>query len=496
MNEQMFTYQTRLNLDKESEGILDFYSGLMNKVEHSLYADVSKGLSSASCKNNYLEKFSITARQFNSCRISLEGKLSACKASRELALGTLKQKIESLDSEIKRLEKKPSKKFLVHQKKRKFFRLSSRYQSLQQDKEEGKIPLCFGSKKLFRSQFHLEKTKFSTHKEWKEAWQSQRDSEFFLMGSKDETSGNQSCTATVEDDHFLFRLRLPQALDNGKYLLLKASFAYGHDAIMASLQECWNRKENKDNTLGQAISYRFKKDKKGWRLFVSTEAKRAPIISREDSGVIAVDINVDHIAYVETDRFGNPIKTETFPWAMYGKSKNQAKAITGDLCKEIIDLAKKAKKPIVIEDLNFQKKKAELGSYKKYSRMLSSFAYSLFILSLFFRAFKEGILIHKVNPAYTSLIGRCNYAKRYGLTIHLAAALCIARRYQKFSEKPCFSEGIPDGKGGLVTFCLPVRNRQKHVWHFWAQVKRKLTTVLAAHFWAIKFRSLSPSPDS
>ena len=150
---------------------------------------------------------------------------------------------------------------------------------------------------------------------------------------------------------------------------------------------------------------------------------------------------------------------------------------------------------MVIEKLDFQKKKLSLkekgGSHS--SRLLSSFAYGLFYRFLIARAYKHGVEIHQVNPAFTSVIGRVNYAKRYGLSIHLAAALCIARRYQKFSEAPCSPEGrIPDGKGGHVAFVLPVRNRTKHVWHFWGQVKKKLTTVLAAHFRAIHNRSLSP----
>jgi len=123
---------------------------------------------------------------------------------------------------------------------------------------------------------------------------------------------------------------------------------------------------------------------------------------------------------------------------------------------------------------------------------LSHFAYGLFFRFLHARAFKEGIAIHRINPAFTSIIGRINYAKRYGLSIHLAAALCIARRYQKFSEAPCSFHGkVPDGKGNHVAFVLPVRNRTKHVWHFWGKVKKKLKTVLAAHFQAIN-RSLSP----
>ena len=210
--------------------------------------------------------------------------------------------------------------------------------------------------------------------------------------------------------------------------------------------------------------------------------------------MIGIDLNSDHIACVETDHFGNPLFKQTFSWHSYGKNKDQLKALTAETCKKIVEKAKQSKKPLVIEALDFQKKKHTLREKNsKYRRLLCSFAYSLFFHFLIARAFKQGITVHRVNPAFTSLIGRINYANRYGLSIHLAAALCIARRYQKFSEKPSSSPGkIPDGKGGHLTFVLPVRNRTKHVWHFWSQVNKKLKTAHAAHFRAIPYRSLSP----
>jgi IS605 OrfB family transposase len=271
-----------------------------------------------------------------------------------------------------------------------------------------------------------------------------------------------------------------------KYVEIKnVSFKYGKEAILTGL----------NNPDGQALSYRFKKDQKGWIVFVSTDLKRQEIASFDGNGVIGIDLNSDHIAYVETDRFGNPIKKEVIPWVSYGKTRNQLKAATGDICKFIIEKAKEAKKPVIIEKLDFKKKKLSLReeSSPKFARLLSSFAYGLFFLFLLARAFKHGIAIYQVNPAFTSIIGHINYAKRYGLGIHLAAALCIARRYQKFSESPGPSvREIPDGKGGHVAFVLPARNRTKHVWHFWGQVKRKLKAELAAHYRAMKHRSLSP----
>ncbi|OAD19997.1 hypothetical protein THIOM_004328 [Candidatus Thiomargarita nelsonii] len=99
--------------------------------------------------------------------------------------------------------------------------------------------------------------------------------------------------------------------------------------------------------------------------------------------------------------------------------------------------------------------------------------------------------LYKVNPAFTSVIGRVKYASRYGLTVHHAAALVIALRLCRFyftsfryfvSERApsgCRNEVlIPNNKGGHVTFPLPVRNRVREVWSFWRRVSRKLKSVV------------------
>jgi len=87
------------------------------------------------------------------------------------------------------------------------------------------------------------------------------------------------------------------------------------------------------------------------------------------------------------------------------------------------------------------------------------------------------------------------FTKRYGLSKHHAAALCIARRHFRFSEHPPKSSvEISDGKQGLFTLPLPVRNRGKHVWSWWGALSRKYQTALAAHLRAKKHRSLRSAP--
>lgn len=146
-SEMTATYQTRLVLDKEQEAILQCCACLLSTVERSLYAEVTKGKNSASCKNSFLKRFGITARQFNACRINLEGKLSAYQANQEKAIASLKQQIELLEKDIRLLEKKPSKPVILHQKKRRRNSLLSRLSFLEKDKKQKKIQIMLWRKK-------------------------------------------------------------------------------------------------------------------------------------------------------------------------------------------------------------------------------------------------------------------------------------------------------------------------------------------------------------
>ena len=69
-------------------------------------------------------------------------------------------------------------------------------------------------------------------------------------------------------------MRLSQSMAN-IILIPNIRFAYGHEAIIAAIQNCQSTKRTivfsktrsyKDH--GQAITFRFKKDNKGWRVFV------------------------------------------------------------------------------------------------------------------------------------------------------------------------------------------------------------------------------------
>ena len=480
MNKRTFTYQTRISKESEVEEILNSYASLYGKVERKLFVDLMQKKDLNTLKKSYLTKYEITARQFNALRITLQGKIDSIKELQQINLSHLKEKISSLEKKLPKIRSKMAR----HGKTRKLHTMKDRHAKLELEQAEGKVSLCFGGKKLFHAQFALEENGYSSIQEWKEDWTHARNSEFFCIGSSDETAGNQSCVLTFDaHQRGILRLRLPNALAkiHGKYLEIKdINFSYGQKEIERALES------------GIALSYRFKKDAKGWRVFLSLMQQAAPIVTKSILGAIGIDINVNHIALVETDAKGNPIRKETIPLNTYGKTKEQAKALIGDACTKIVSIATEVRKPIIIEKLDFTKKKASLKeTHPKYARMLSSFNYSQVIEGLTSKGFKEGVEVFSVNPAMTSIIGKIKYACRYGLSVHHSAALCIARRYYKFSEAPSKSPMKVVHKNVQVTCPKPERKRGQHVWIFWRNANRKLQTVLAAHFWA---RKRSPCP--
>ena len=488
-----FTYRTRINVSDEVDGDLTKCAYLLSKVERSLFKDYyQKNGDINDIKSSYIKRFGITARQFNSCRIKLKGKASSFKALLKERKSNLETRIRNLKKHIKNL-KDPFKK---HHKKRLLFKLEKKLELLTKDVKDNKIRICFGSKKLFRKQFSLEENAFSSHEEWKKTWQDKRNDSFFLVGSKDETKGNQNCQISRNENSFNLIVRLPNCFSKKAITIENLSFAYGHEEIIGAVDENEKRKnlikeKRPYSHLGKALSYLFKKDQKGWTVFITVDKDKPYQISNERAGVIGLDINVNHIALAETDRFGNIVYKKNIPINLYGKDKNQSLAIIGDATKEIVKIAIEKEKPLVLEELNFKKKKQSLKEQNnRYSRMLSSFAYNKIVAFIESRAFKKGIQTYKVNPAYTSVIGRVKFKERYGLSVHQAAALAIARRFKRYSEKfPRYLE--IDDKNSRSAFFLPARNRKKHVWSFYSELIKKLKTANVLHL-STEFRSSRP----
>ncbi len=492
------TYQTRMreysSVDREAgDAALSAYAELYGRVQRKLFAEVAAGRSAPALKNAYLQRYGIPARMFNGARVSLEGQVASVKEQQKLRLDSLGRRMARAERQIAdALER--GRWDQVHQKRRRLANLRHRLAELEADIAEERVRLCFGSKKLWRKQHNLETNGYASHQEWLKDWQEARSDEFFVLGSRDETAGCQLCVATVADDGTLtLRLRLPDCLagQHGKYLTIEGvHFNHGHDEVLASLDSnaefSRHRREHGEQAarateLGQAISYRFKRDRKGWRVFATTQMMDVPVVTDQRRGVVGVDLNADHLAVVEADSSGNYVNAFSVPLVTYGKSKHQTEAIIGDAAASVVEYARGVGKPIVIERLDFRQKKVSLeGESHRYSRMLSSFRYGKTKAYFLSRGYRQGVEVHQVNPAFSSIIGRVKFMERYGLSVHQAAALVLARRLLDCSERIPRQRVCPVGNGVQVAFTVPVRKRAKHVWTYWGAILGQLRPALAA----------------
>ena len=505
------TYQTRIfdygGVDRSvGDAALAAYAELYGEVQRKLFADVAAGGSAASLKGAYLKRYGIPARMFNGVRVSLEGKVASVKEQQKLRLDDLQRRIARAERQVSDAAER-GRLDQVHQKKRRLANLRHRLAALKADIAAGRVRLCFGSKRLWRKQRHLADNGYASHQEWLRDWRDARSDEFFVLGSRDETAGCQLCVAAVADDGTLtLRLRMPDCLvgQYGKYLVMQGMrFAYGHKQVLAALgsnaeyaqyRRQHGEKAARDTTLGQAISYRFKRDGKGWRVFVTTRMMDVPVVTDKKRGTIGVDLNADHLAVAETDASGNCLNAWRVPLVTYGKSTHQAEALIGDAVTSVVQYAKEFGKPIVIERLDFRQKKATLeGQSPKYSRMLSSFSYGKVKAYFISRGYREGVEVHQVNPAFSSVIGRVKFMERYGLSVHQAAALVLARRSLGCSERIPRRWVCPIGNGVQVAFTVPARKRVKHVWTYWGVISGQLRPALAAqHRLGKRRRRLNP----
>ena len=496
--QQPGTYQTRVadyaDMDRSAgDAVLSAYGELYGRVQRKLFAEVAAGRPATSLKGAYLERYGIPARLFNAVRVSLDGKMASVRESQRLQHDSLRRRVARAERQVSDAAER-GRWDPVHQKKRRLANLRNQLVGLEADITEGLVRLCFGSKRLWRKQHDLEANGYASREEWLKDWRDARSNEFFVLGSRDETSGCQLCVASIADDGSLtLRLRLPDCLaeQHGKYLVIPhMRFAYGHAQALAALasnaeyaayRRQHGEKAARATELGQAISYRFKRDGKGWRVFVTTQMMEVPVVTDRRRGALGVDLNADHLAVAEIDASGNYLNAWRVPLVTYGKNTRQAEAIIGDAVAGVVQYAREVGKPIVIEKLDFRQKKSALeGQSRRYSRMLSSFSYGKIKAYFLSRGYRQGVEVHQVNPAYSSVIGRVKFMERYGLTVHQAAALVLARRLLGCSERIPRRWVAPIGNGVQVAFTVPVRKRVKHVWTYWGAISRQLRLALAA----------------
>ena len=151
--------------------------------------------------------------------------------------------------------------------------------------------------------------------------------------------------------------------------------------------------------------------------------------TRSSNGVIGVDFNKGFITISEIDEKGKLLHHDKIHYihkGNFGVTKNSMY----HLVKDLVDLATKSGKDIVIEDLkSLNKNKKEKTERKHYNRMINTLKFGRFRDFLQTKCDKLGVGLSLINPYNTSKIASNKYCYNMKLNIHSAASYVIARRF-------------------------------------------------------------------
>ncbi|MCU0538229.1 MAG: hypothetical protein MUD14_30450 [Hydrococcus sp. Prado102] len=272
--------------------------------------------------------------------------------------------------------------------------------------------------------------------------------EVFIVGSKDESYGNQAC----QWDGNTLTMRVPYCLED--------SFGKTVSSNIGNFERNINRLPEQG-----AKTWHFYRRDGRWVVAVQFTPATVNKVSRPiEYGCIGIDMNPGSVGWAYINSDGNLKASGSIPWQMGLPSGKQDAQIV-DACLQLAVLASTYACPVVCEKLDFQSKKSLLRERgRKYARMLSQWSYARFYELLESILSNRGISLIKRNPAYTSLIGLVKYARMYGLSSDIAAALAIARRGMNLSER------LPRP----VSAYLQV-NCRKHVWSVLSQLNKLIS---------------------
>lgn len=470
-----FTIETRLdpriagNLGIYFQMLIPYYSMifrcLWQAVNH--YGPDMLNNKNKSGLNTYLQnRFCISKRFANSLITDVKGRYEAIAELKQYELEqieykkeTLTQKIEKLKTDINeikplvaankadeaQLEKYRENKFNLYQKQMKLNRLNYKISSLEKSIVEGRYSICFGTKKLFKAQFHLKENGFRSKKHWLDTFRRARDCYAYYLGSGDETAGNQMFQLTpvefvpykkykVDDNAYAIKLR---TLDK-ELNYIKGFCTFKYELFNKHIRNVLSSK-NKQTALSYRILWRENKMYLQVMFSYTPDAIPDYTYSIKAEGVIGLDYNDGFIQLAETDKIGNLIGLKKYDLKFHGGG-NKALSEIRETAAQIVQMCKEKGKMLIIENLDFRKKKGKAYTAKGkkgkiYNKMIHQLDYSRYKEVLDNCCYRNHVNLVLVNAAYTSKIAGQKYCEPKKLGIHQGAAYVIARRGQGFKDK-------------------------------------------------------------
>ncbi len=464
--------------------LLEKYCSYYNFLKRRLLNDMLNNEITNEYRNNlkryYISHYKIPGRLYNSLKIDVEGNINSVKELKKDNKNTISSRIKKLTKRIdkfskylkKGFRKKRKEEILPHESrmyknniflwKQKINRLNDRRRLI-----DGNLSIMYGSKLFYRKQWN-----HGDHNEWLKEWKRRRNLSCYIVGSKDETAGNNLCQYKQKES--LISLRLPYNLEtnNQRYIKLSVRFHSEREKKNTNYYDYFHEAVN----CGKALTYRIiKKENDKWYVLVTFRLDRE--INYNISGYIGIDINHELIATSTIDNKGNFIQFKNYNYKTKEITSNNLSNQLGLIVKSIVNQAITENKGVVIEKLNLKKLKLK-DKGKKLNLKLHTICYQKFFTLLRSKCGKNGTLLKSVNSAYTSVIGRYKYSKFYGIGIHNSAAIVIARRgfygyKERISNQLTYILHRGEESRWLTVY------RYRHHWSHWIFVHKFLDKCLS-----------------
>jgi IS605 OrfB family transposase len=303
--------------------------------------------------------------------------------------------------------------------------------SLYKKRKQNPKKVVFGSRKLFEqlSKNHLNGNK---SKKLKMRWRESRQGNLYSRGDK-EKQGNLNLRLQWINDELYLRINT----GNKQYVYAKVVRGVKRRRdkwldFIVMLEKAYQSKE----WFPYSVRLRLKNGKV--YAFISFEEKLPPVLIKRDNGVIGIDINAYpyHLALAVVSKDGNLVGYQSINLnELLEVNSEKRQYLEWQVAHRIIELAKKENKAIAIEDLKRLPKGKRGDGFAKLRYKLQKWCYKRLLEKIEILARRSGIEIRKVNPAYTSVVGKLKYAPQFNIDKDIAGAYVIGRRGLGFREK-------------------------------------------------------------
>jgi hypothetical protein len=365
--------------------------------------------------------------------------LQADYASLRRAIGRLQQRVQApVGGKAGRTRGYPTKAERWA-KQRRLQALSARLARVEARLVVGRVSVVRGGRRLERTRHHLEAAGL-TEPQWRQRWVAGR---LFLTadGEADKAWGNE--TIRWHPVEGWLELKLPGPLAH------LANRPHGRYRLSCLVGFTYRGEEAATQAASGAVRYdiTLNPDRRRWYLHASWKAQPHPIPTVEEAvanGVVAVDLNADHLACWTIDRHGNPVgRPVTVLLDQDGLPQATRDGRLRAAISQVCALARsRGMGAVAIEDLGFADARAagreSLGRGrrgKRLRRIIAGIPTGRFRDRLGQMAHNQGLWVVAEDPAYTSVWGgrywQAPLQQRHPraiVTRHHAASVVIGRR--------------------------------------------------------------------